>query len=146
MPASETLPLWNGPAPLSRGTGPNDIPTLAVYLPKKSAQPPPPIHLCPRGGYWELQMEAEGHNVAQWLCDRGVAAFVLKYRLASDKYHHPAQMLDAMRAMRLARSRAAEWNFDPNRLGVMGFSAGGHLASTVATHFDAGDPKAADPH
>jgi len=147
MTAAKTLPLWNGPAPLSHGTEPHDIPTLAVYLPEKSARstPAPAIVICPGGGYWELQMEAEGHHIAQWLQDRGMAAFVLKYRLARDGYHHPAQMLDAQRAVRLARRHAAEWNIDAIRLGVMGFSAGGHLASTVDTHFDAGNPGADDP-
>lgn len=91
-----------------------------------------------------LAVDHEGRQVAEWLNSLGVAAFVLKYRLGP-RYHHPAMLHDAARAIRLVRSRAAEWGLDPRRIAIMGFSAGGHLASTAGTHFDAGKPEAPDP-
>ncbi len=99
--------------------------------------------ICPGGGYGGLA-EHEGKPIAEWLNTLGVTAFVLQYRLGP-KYHHPIQMEDAQRAMRIVRTRVGEWNLDPTRIGIMGFSAGGHLASTVATHFDSGNPAAPDP-
>jgi acetyl esterase/lipase len=87
----------------------------------------------------------EGHDYALWLNQHGVTAFVLKYRLGSAGYRHPRMLEDASRALRLVRNRAAEWEVDPKRIGIMGSSAGGHLASTLLTHFDAGNPGASDP-
>jgi acetyl esterase/lipase len=89
-------------------------------------------------------MDKEGYQVAQWLNSIGVSAFVLQYRLGP-RYHHPSELQDAQRAIRLVRSRAAQYGFQPDRIGIMGFSAGGHLASTAGTHFDAGNARAADP-
>jgi acetyl esterase/lipase len=89
-------------------------------------------------------MDKEGYAVAKWLNSLGVSAFVLKYRLGP-RYHHPVELGDAQRAIRIVRSRAAEYGLQPDRIGIMGFSAGGHLASTAGTHFDAGNPGAADP-
>ncbi len=100
--------------------------------------------ICPGGGYQHLAIGYEGHDVAEYFNTFGVAGFVLKYRLAPD-YHHPSPLLDVQRALRIVRERASEWHIDPHRVGVMGFSAGGHLASTAATHFDAGKPDASDP-
>jgi acetyl esterase/lipase len=102
------------------------------------------VIVCPGGGYAFLADNHEGKQVAEWLNSLGVAAFVLKYRLAP-RYRHPAPLLDAQRAVRLVRSRAAEWKVQPDRIGIWGFSAGGHLASTVATHFDNGKPDSSDP-
>jgi acetyl esterase/lipase len=101
------------------------------------------VLVCPGGGYGVLTMSYEGHDVAVWLNSLGVTAFVLKYRIAP--HRHPGPMQDVQRALRLARSRAAEWKIDPARIGVLGFSAGGHLASTALTHFDDGRKNAADP-
>jgi acetyl esterase/lipase len=143
--AQNVVRLWDGPAPLSHGTGPNDIPTLTVFLPQGTSQPASAIVICPGGAYAVLSMETEGTNEAKWFQRRGVAAFVLKYRLPVKGYRHPVPMLDAQRAIRLVRSHASDWNIDPHKVGIMGFSAGGHLASTVDTHFDAGNASADDP-
>jgi len=139
------LPLWSGPAPQSHGTADIDIPTLTPFFPANATTATPAVIICPGGGYAMLSMDMEGTNVAQWFQAHGAAAFVLKYRLPARGYPHPVPLLDAKRAIRLVRSRAAEWKIDPAKVGIMGFSAGGHLASTLETHFDAGDPQAADP-
>ena len=97
----------------------------------------------PGGGYGALASNHEGRQVANWLNSLGVAAFVLKYRLGP-RYHHPVELGDAQRAIRLVRSRSAEYGIAPDRLGVMGFSAGGHLAATTGTHFDGGNTAAPD--
>ena len=144
-PAQTVVPLWNGPAPQSHGTTPNDIPTLTVFLPEKASAATPAIVICPGGGYVFLSSEFEGTNEAKWFQERGVAAFVLTYRLPVNGYRHPVPLLDGQRAIRLVRSRAAEWKINPAKVAIMGFSAGGHLASTVETHFDAGNPHATDP-
>jgi acetyl esterase/lipase len=100
--------------------------------------------VCPGGGYGALADDHEGRQVANWLNEHGVTAFVLKYRLAP-RYHQPAPLQDAQRALRTVRARATEWHVNPNRLGIWGFSAGGHLASTAGTHFDSGRSDATDP-
>jgi acetyl esterase/lipase len=138
-----TLKLWPDGAPLAKGTADADTPTLAVYLPDPSTANGCGIVICPGGGYSHLSMIREGSDVAHWLNSHGVAAFVLKYRL--NPYRQPVPMLDGQRAMRLARFHATDWNIDPNRIGMMGFSAGGHVASTIGTHFDSGNPAAPDP-
>jgi len=145
LPTAPVVPLWNGPAPQSHGTALDDTPRLYVYLPPKPAKPGPAIIIAPGGGYGMLAFEHEGINEAEWFQQRGIAAFILFYRLPVNGYRHPVPLLDAQRAVRLVRSRAAEWNIDPAKIAVMGFSAGGHLVSTLDTHFDAGDAKAADP-
>ena len=142
--AQTVVPLWDGPAPQSHGTAAKDIPTLALFLPAGATQPTSAIVICPGGGYGHLATDFEGNTVAAYFQAKGVAAFVLKYRLPTDGYRHPVPMLDAQRAIRLVRSHAADWKVDPAKVGIMGFSAGGHLASTVDTHFDAGDPAATD--
>jgi acetyl esterase/lipase len=139
------IPLWEGPAPHSNGSGPLDIPTLTVYLPKGSAEPTAAILVCPGGGYQGLAIDHEGYSEGRYFRDKGIAAFVLTYRLPFNGYRHPTPLLDVSRAMRLVRSRAREWNLNPAKVGVMGFSAGGHLASTLITHFDAGSDLAKDP-
>ena len=100
--------------------------------------------ICPGGGYAGLA-DHEGRDYALWLNERGITAFVLKYRLGSNGYHHPAMMYDVQRAIRMVRFNAHDWKIDSGKIGVMGSSAGGHLASTAVTHFDAGLPDAADP-
>ena len=134
--------LWPGGAPGAIGTEAVDIPTLTPYLPPKEKATGAAIIVCPGGGYTHLA-DHEGGPVAEWLNSLGVAAFVLKYRLGP-RYQHPAPLLDAARAIRLVRARATEWTLDPERIGILGFSAGGHLASTAGTHFDSGKPGAAD--
>jgi acetyl esterase/lipase len=147
----ETILLWPKGAPGALGDAAADKPSIAVYLPageknasKENARATAAVVVCPGGGYGALAMDHEGKQIAEWLNERGVAAFILKYRLGP-KYHHPAPLNDVQRALRLVRSRAREWNVDAARVGVWGFSAGGHLASTAATHFDDGDKSAADP-
>jgi acetyl esterase/lipase len=137
------IPLWPEGAPGAKGTQPEDIPSIQLYLPAAGKATGAAIVVCPGGGYAHLAPH-EGHDVAVWLNTIGVTAVVLKYRLAP-KYGHPAMMQDALRAIRTVRAKASEWKIDPNRVGIMGFSAGGHLASTAGTHFDSGNPNATDP-
>ena len=141
--APETpIVLWPGGAPGAVGNEPVDIPTLTPYLPPKDKMSGAAIIICPGGGYAHLA-DHEGRPVAEWLNTLGITAFVLKYRLGP-RYHHPAPMQDAARAIRVVRARAAEWGLDPQRIGILGFSAGGHLAATAGTHFDSGKPNAPD--
>ncbi len=139
-----TLPLWQGQAPGQMGDEDKDKPTITVYLPRTTAKGMTAVVVAPGGGYGALAMNHEGRQVANFLNSLGVAAFVLKYRLGP-KYHHPVELGDAQRAIRMIRSHAAEWSIAPDKIGILGFSAGGHLASTASTHFDAGNPSAADP-
>jgi acetyl esterase/lipase len=140
----EPLTLWPDGAPGAVGNEPADIPELRVYLPEADKATGAGVVVCPGGGYGALATDHEGHQVAKWLNSIGVAGFVLKYRLGP-RYKHPVPLQDAQRAIRHVRSHAHEYHLDPDRIGVMGFSAGGHLASTVATHFDQGDPNSEDP-
>lgn len=135
--------LWPGGAPGALGNSPNDIPTLTVYQPEPSKASGAAMVICPGGGYGSLAKH-EGVDYARWLNESGIACFVLKYRLGSAGYRHPAMLNDAARAVRTVRARASEWGVDPKRIGIMGSSAGGHLASTLLTHFDAGDSHAVD--
>lgn len=136
--------LWPNGAPGAVGTEDGDKPSLTIYLPPAEKANGAAVVVCPGGGYGGLAMDHEGRQIADWLNARGLAAFVLKYRHAP-RYHQPTPMLDAQRALRLVRARAKEWNVDPQRIGIWGFSAGGHLASTAGTHFDDGKPDADDP-
>jgi len=142
---TETIPLWPNGAPGATGDEPKDRPQCLVYLPPQAKASGSAIVICPGGGYGGLAMGHEGHAMAEWFNGLGMAAIIVDYRHRGKGYGHPAPMLDAQRALRLARSRAQPWRFRPDHIGVIGFSAGGHLASTVATHFDAGDPRAEDP-
>ena len=142
--AQPTIPLWAAGAPGALGNTPADQPELTPYLPPAGRANGTGIVIFPGGGYQHLSMAHEGSEIANWLAGLGVTTFVVKYRLGP-RYHHPTMLTDAQRAIRIARSRAAEWGVDPNRLGVIGFSAGGHLASTTGTHFDAGAPSSSDP-
>lgn len=137
-------PLWPAGAPGALGTGEEDRPALAAYLPPRDKAVGAAVVVCPGGSYVRLAANHEGAQVARWLTDRGVAAFVLRYRLGP-RYHHPVPLQDVLRAIRTVRARAARLGVRPDRIGVWGFSAGGHLASSAATLFDEGDAKAADP-
>lgn len=138
------IPLWPDGAPGAKGTEPHDIPSVQAYLPKDADAPSAAIVVCPGGGYGGLAPH-EGHDYALWLNKHGIAAFVLKYRLGSKGYRHPMMVNDAARCVRLVRASSEKWKVDPKRVGIMGSSAGGHLASTLLTHFDAGNPSAEDP-
>ncbi len=140
----EVIPLWPKGAPGALGTEAVDIPTLTIFKPDPAKATGSAIVICPGGGYGFLAVEHEGAEVAKWLNSLGITGVMLKYRLAP-KYHHPAMMNDVNRAIRTVRARASEWGLDPKRVGVLGFSAGGHLASTAATHYDAGKADAEDP-
>jgi acetyl esterase/lipase len=141
---SNSLSLWDKNVPGALGTEPKDIPTLTVFLPDASLATGAAFVICPGGGYGGLANH-EGEHYARFLNEHGVAGFVLKYRLGSAGYRHPVMLQDAARALRTVRARAAEWELDPKRIGIIGSSAGGHLASTLLTHFDAGKPDADDP-
>lgn len=134
--APRTELLWPEGAPGAVGNEDVDKPSLTIY---PAVQPNgAAVLICPGGGYVHLAMDHEGRQVAEWFNSFGVTAFVLKYRLAP-RYRHPAMIEDARRAMRIIRSRAKEFGIDPTRVGVMGFSAGGHLASTLSNHFGEGE-------
>jgi acetyl esterase/lipase len=139
-PAPELL--WPNGAPGALGTADEDKPSITPYLAKSPNGTA--VIVCPGGGYQNLAMDHEGVQIAKWLNSLGISAFVLKYRLGP-RYRHPAMIEDAQRAIRTVRAHAAALHIQPDRIGIWGFSAGGHLASTAATHFDAGDPNAADP-
>lgn len=136
--------LWPDGAPGALGTEPKDIPTLIPFWASPEKSTGACIVVFPGGGY-QMLAEHEGKGYADFFVQHGITCFVLKYRLASDGYQHPAMLWDAARAVRLVRSKAREWNLDPARIGIIGSSAGGHLASTLVTHFDAGNPVATDP-
>lgn len=141
------VPLWPEGAPGALGNeSPADQPRITPFPAPKVAghETHTAVLILPGGSYAHLATDHEGLQVAKWLNNLGVSAFMLEYRLGP-KYHHPIEMNDAKRGLRWVRSHAAEYGYDPNRVGVWGFSAGGHLASTLGTHFDSGDPAAADP-
>jgi acetyl esterase/lipase len=144
-PIPPLTPIYDGTAPDSQGTQDKDAPHVEVYLPPKGAAPTSAIVICPGGGYAGLAMDHEGRHEANWFIAHNIAAFVLQYRLPAQGYRHPIPMHDGQRAIRWVRAQADKFNIDPHKIGVMGFSAGGHEASTIATHFDAGDPNAKDP-
>lgn len=140
----EAFPLWPQAAPGAKGNSPADIPTLTPFFANPDKATGAAMVICPGGGYGGLAPH-EGRDYALWLNELGVSAFVLQYRLGSAGYRHPIMLQDVSRAVRLVRARAADWKLDPQRVGVMGSSAGGHLASTLLTHFDAGNSQADDP-
>ena len=140
----QIIPLWSGAAPGSLGTQDSDIPAVTVFLPRTMAANTPAVIVCPGGGYVNLASNHEGRQVASYLNSLGIAAFVLRSRLGP-RYHHPIELGDAQRAIRTVRAHASEWRIDPARIGIMGFSAGGHLAMSASTLFDTGNPNAPDP-
>jgi acetyl esterase/lipase len=140
----ETVLLWPQGAPGAQGTADEDKPSLTIYPATGADKAPVAVVVCPGGSYHNLAMDHEGKQVAEWLNGLGISAFVLKYRLGP-KYHFPIELWDAQRAIRYVRAHAREFGVQSNRVGIWGFSAGGHLASTTGTHFDMGDRDAADP-
>jgi acetyl esterase/lipase len=136
--------LWPGGAPGALGNEAVDKPKVTVYLAPDDRATGAAVVVCPGGGYQVVAADHEGKQIALWLNSLGVSAFVLQYRLG-ERYHHPVPLEDAQRAIRMVRRRSKEWHVDPKRIGILGFSAGGHLASTAATHFDDGRPDAPDP-
>ncbi|MGI8988477.1 MAG: alpha/beta hydrolase [Bryobacteraceae bacterium] len=140
----KTVLLWPDGAPGALGTAEADKPKLTIYLPPADKAVGTGVVICPGGGYGALAMDHEGKQVAEWLNSLGVAGFVLQYRLGP-QYHHPIELGDARRAMRYVRSGAKNFGIAPDRIGIMGFSAGGHLAATAGTHFDTVDGVSSRP-
>jgi acetyl esterase/lipase len=136
-------PLWPGDVPNALGKEEPDTPTVRIHKPPQGKSNGAAVVVCPGGGYSIIAMDHEGSQVAHFLNSKGITALVLRYRLSP--YRHPVPLSDAQRAIRYARANAESLGISPKRIGVMGFSAGGHLASTAATHFDAGKPDATDP-
>ena len=136
--------LWPEGAPGALGNEETDRPSLTIYLPPAANGMHSSVVVCPGGGYGMLAVDHEGKQIAQWLNARGVAAFVLRYRLGP-RYHHPIELGDAQRALRFVRFHAADYGVAAEKIGIWGFSAGGHLASTAGTHFDSGQADAPDP-
>ena len=141
----QVIPLWEHGAPGALGDSAADRPAVTLYLPSGPGRigTGTAVIIAPGGSYQGLATAYEGVQEAYWFNAMGVTALVLQYRLGP-RYRHPIELGDAQRAIRLVRARAREWNVEPNRIGMMGFSAGGHLASTTGTHFDAGKPDAPD--
>jgi acetyl esterase/lipase len=149
QPQRVTEPLWPGTPPLSTFNGEGDIPQLIITK-VVSSQPTAAVVILPGGGYNGHAMDHEGYQVADWLSSLGVTSAICTYRLRGkgndgQGYGHPVPMMDAQRAIQSLRARAKELNVDPNRIGVIGFSAGGHLGSTVSTHFAEVDETSDDP-
>ena len=141
----EKVLLWPNGAPGAKGDQPDDKPTLTICLPEPAKANGTAVVICPGGGYGNLAVDHEGQQIAEWSNSLGVAGFIVEYRHRRKGYGHPAPLQDAQRAIRTVRAGAAGWKIDPAKIGVMGFSAGGHLASTAGTHFDKGDPNSTDP-
>jgi len=156
------MPLYNGTIPNSKPSSVKEkvektditwitdvrVPDIAVYLPVKKFAGGQAVVICPGGGYTGLAYDLEGTEIAKYLNSIGVAGIVLKYRLPSPRSNlepYKSPLMDAQRALRVVRYNAEKWNIDPDKIGVMGFSAGGNLASTLGTHFDYGDNSSADP-
>lgn len=142
--AQTTLPLWPDGTPGALGTADKDTPTMTVLMADPAIATGAAMVILPGGGYGGLAGH-EGKGYADWLVTNGITCFVVKYRLGSAGYRHPVMLQDAARAVRVVRARAEEFKIDPKRVGIIGSSAGGHLASTLLTHFDAGKAEAADP-
>lgn len=155
------LKLYEGEIPNNKITGETEkwdttdlvrvgnvqVPDIAIYLPPKRVATGQAIVICPGGGYGRLSYQWEGIEIAKWFNSNGIAAFILKYRLpytSNNIVSYKSPLLDAKRALRLVRFNAEKWNINPDQIGIMGFSAGGHLASTLLTQFDAGDSSASD--
>lgn len=138
--------LWPDRAPSAKGDdSAKDKPAITIYSPSKDTINGTAVIICPGGGYGNLAMDHERHDIAIWLNSLGVTGIVLEYRMSRGGYTHPIPLQDAQRAIRTVRSRAKELHLNPSRIGIMGFSAGGHLAATAGTHFDKGNQEATDP-
>jgi len=142
-PEDIQVPLWPEGAPGALGNEPKDVPTLTVRK-VESSNPTGALIICPGGGYGGLAMDHEGKQIVQWANSMGLTAVLCDYRHRGKGYGHPAPSQDALRSVRLVRAKASEWNIDPNKIGIMGFSAGGHLVSTVITQFDPGSKESTD--
>jgi len=138
-----TMRLWDGAAPGALGDAEEDRPTLTMYEVSEEKESRSAVIVFPGGGYGWLATNHEGRQIANWLNSMGITAFVLRYRLGP-KYQYPVELWDAQRAIRMVRARATEFGVLPDKIGIIGFSAGGHLASTAETHFDAGNASAKD--
>ncbi|MGE4285438.1 MAG: alpha/beta hydrolase [Phycisphaerae bacterium] len=133
----EVVPLWDSATPGAIGSEDKDIPVMMPYIPAPEKATGAAIIICPGGGYSGLAMDHEGREIGRWCSSAGIAGFVLRYRLPAKGYPHPVPLFDAQRAIRLVRSQSDKWNIDPAKIGILGFSAGGHLAASAATHFNA---------
>lgn len=152
---AKEMNLWTGDVPGARelaapeqmdasGNVANiETPTLTVCVPESAAKPMPAVVICPGGGYGRLSFQKEGREIAEWFNSLGIAAIILKNRVAP--FRHPVPLTDGQRAIRTVRHNAEAWGIDPEKIGILGFSAGGHLASSVGTHFDGGNAEAEDP-
>jgi acetyl esterase/lipase len=140
----QTIRLWPGAAPQSKGTACVDTPTLTLLEPQNGHDNGSAVVVLPGGAYIGLAANLEGRQVADWFTARGFRAFILSYRLPANGYMLPIPLLDARRAVQTVRARARDYFIAPNRIVVIGFSAGGHLAALSATQFVPGDPEAAD--
>jgi acetyl esterase/lipase len=143
-PLNSSIPLWPAGAPGALGDEAKDRPQLILYVPPLAQTARPAIVILPGGGYGHLAMDHEGHEIAAWCNSLGIAAVIVDYRHRNKGYGHPAPLQDAQRAVRTVRAQAADWGIDTEKIGVLGFSAGGHLASSTGVHFDEGDAVAAD--
>jgi acetyl esterase/lipase len=141
----QTIRLWPGDAPQSKGSTCDDIPTLTIFGPRSGSANGSAVIVLPGGSYKGLAGDLEGREVADWFAVRGFRAFILSYRLTSHGYVLPVPLLDARRAVQLVRARARDYQIDPNRIVMIGFSAGGHLAALAGTQFVQGSPDAEDP-
>lgn len=145
--SQEKIYLWPDGAPMAKSKEDKDQPYLIAYYPSQKNSQQSAIVICPGGGYQMLADDHEGKQVAKWYNDLGVTAFILYYRLGTNSsgYQHPVPLMDADRALKTVRSNAAKWGLNPDKIGIMGFSAGGHLASSLGTHFTDGDESSKDP-
>jgi acetyl esterase/lipase len=141
----QTVRLWPGDAPQAKGKACEDTPTLTIFEPQPGHANGSAVVVMPGGAYLGLAANLEGRQVADWFTSRGFRAFILSYRLSSNGYLLPVPLLDARRAIQMVRARALDYHIDPNRIVVIGFSAGGHLAALSATQFVSGNPDADDP-
>ena len=141
----QTIRLWRGPAPHAKGNACQDIPTVTIFDPQPGHENGSAVVIFPGGAYQHLATNLEGRQIANWFNAHGFRAFVLRYRLTSDGYVLPVPLLDARRAIQIVRARAQDYHIDPNRIVVIGFSAGGHLAALSATQPVEGSPEAEDP-
>ena len=140
----QTVELWPGGAPGQNGNEAKDVPALSVFAPRRGHAGTTAVIVAPGGAYVELAADLEGREVADWFSARGITAFVLRYRLGA-KYQYPVPLEDAQRAVRYVRANAAKYGIDPERIGIMGFSAGGHLAAMESVSGETADANAADP-
>jgi acetyl esterase/lipase len=141
----QTIRLWPGDAPEAKGKACEDTPTLTIFEPQRGHENGSAVVVLPGGAYLMLAANLEGRQVADWFTARGFRAFVLSYRLSSNGYLLPVPLIDARRAVQLVRARAADYHIAPNRIVIIGFSAGGHLAALAGTQFIPGNPDADDP-